>query len=115
LKKQNEIQVLLVDNQAKSHLRKDSPEDELGGTIRAAHAGRQIPPRKAADRLAARHERAKLSQHEVEALQLLTTGCSNKEIGAALFINEDTIKARLKKAVQKTQGQKPRQCRHRRH
>jgi DNA-binding NarL/FixJ family response regulator len=81
---------------AKSYLLKDTPEDELAETIRAVHAGRQVLPRKVAERLAERQQRADLSEREVEALQLLIKGRSNKEIGAALFITEDTVKAHLK-------------------
>jgi DNA-binding NarL/FixJ family response regulator len=81
---------------AKSYLLKDTPEDELAGTIRAVHAGQQVLPRKVAERLAERRQRADLSEREVEALQLLIKGRSNKEIGAALFITEDTVKAHLK-------------------
>ncbi len=81
---------------AKSYLLKDTPEDELAETIRAVHAGRQVLPRKVAERLAERQQRADLSEREIEALQLLIKGRSNKEIGAALFITEDTVKAHLK-------------------
>jgi two-component system NarL family response regulator len=81
---------------AKSYLLKDTPEDELAETIRAVHAGKQVLPRKVAERLAERQKRADLSEREVEALQLLIKGRSNKEIGAALFITEDTVKAHLK-------------------
>jgi DNA-binding NarL/FixJ family response regulator len=85
-----------IQSGAKSYLLKDTPEDELAGTIRAVHAGRQVLPRKVAERLAERQQRADLSEREVEALQLLIKGRSNKEIGAALFITEDTVKAHLK-------------------
>ena len=85
-----------IQSGAKSYLLKDTPEDELAGTIRAVHAGRQVLPRKVAERLAERRQRADLSEREVEALQLLIKGRSNKEIGAALFITEDTVKAHLK-------------------
>src|SRR5580658_3565886 len=85
-----------IQSGAKSYLLKDTPEDELAETIRAVHAGRQVLPRKVAERLAERQQRADLSEREVEALQLLIKGRSNKEIGAALFITEDTVKAHLK-------------------
>src|SRR5215472_11494744 len=42
---------------AKSYLLKDTPEDELTGTIRAVHAGQEILPGKVAERLAARRRR----------------------------------------------------------
>ena len=88
---------------AKSYLLKDTPEDELAETIRAVHAGQQVLPRKVAERLAERRQRADLSEREVEALQLLIKGRSNKEIGAALFITEDTVKAHLKTLFSKLQ------------
>jgi len=85
-----------IQSGAMSYLLKDTPEEELTGTIRAVHAGKQVLPRKVAERLAERQQRADLSEREVEALQLLIKGRSNKEIGAALFITEDTVKAHLK-------------------
>ena len=81
---------------AKSYLLKDTPDDELAATIRAVHAGKEILPGKIAERFAARRQRADLSKREMEVLQLLTKGRSNKEISATLFIAEDTVKAHLK-------------------
>jgi DNA-binding NarL/FixJ family response regulator len=92
-----------IQSGAKSYLLKDTPEDELAGTIRAVNAGRQVLSQKVAERLAERRQRADLSEREVEALQLLIKGRSNKEIGAALFITEDTVKAHLKTLFSKLQ------------
>jgi two-component system NarL family response regulator len=85
-----------IQSGAKSYLLKDTPDDELSATIRAVYAGRQTLPEKVAERLALRQQRADLSHREMEVLQLLTKGRSNKEIGSALFISEDTVKAHLK-------------------
>ncbi len=85
-----------IQSGAKSYLLKDTPEDELAAVIRNVHAGQQILPEKLAGRLAERQQRPELSQREVEVLQLLIKGRSNKEIGAALFLCEDTIKAHFK-------------------
>ncbi len=85
-----------IQSGAKSYLLKDTPDDELAATIRAVHAGEEILPRKVAERLAARRERADLSMREMEVLHLLTKGRSNKEISAALFIAESTVKVHLK-------------------
>jgi two-component system NarL family response regulator len=85
-----------IQSGAKSFLLKDTPEDELAETIRAAHAGEQKLSPKVAGRLAARQQRAELSEREMEVLQLLVKGRSNKEIAAVLFIAEDTVKAHLK-------------------
>jgi DNA-binding NarL/FixJ family response regulator len=85
-----------IQSGAKSYLLKDTPEDELAATIRAVHAGKAILPGKVAERLAARQQRADLSQRETEVLSLLVKGRSNKEISSSLFISEDTVKAHLK-------------------
>ncbi len=85
-----------IQSGAKSYLLKDTPEDQLAETIRAVHAGKQLLPPKVAERLAARQQRPELSPREMEVLQFLIKGRSNKEIGSALFITEDTVKAHLK-------------------
>lgn len=81
---------------AKSYLLKDMSTDEIAGTIRAVDRGAtEIPPR-IAERLAQRAERQSLTPREQEVLQLLVRGRSNKEIGAQLFISEETVKFHLK-------------------
>ncbi|HLX72615.1 MAG TPA: response regulator transcription factor [Verrucomicrobiae bacterium] len=85
-----------MDSGAKSYLLKDTPEEELTSTIRAVHAGQEKLAPKLAERLAQRQKRPELSQREMEVLQLLVRGRSNKEIGSTLFITEDTVKAHLK-------------------
>ena len=90
-----------IQSGAKSYLLKDTPPDELAAMIRAVHAGKETLPNKVAERLAARQQRPDLSQRELEVLQLLTKGRSNKEIAASLFVSEDTIKAHLKSLFSK--------------
>jgi len=85
-----------IQSGAKSYLLKDTPDDQLSATIRAVYAGEQPLSPKVAERLAERQERSDLSQREMEVLQLLIKGRSNKEIGSSLFISEDTVKAHLK-------------------
>jgi DNA-binding NarL/FixJ family response regulator len=46
-------------------------------------------------------QREELTQREQEILQLIVKGRSNKEISAALFISEDTVKTHLKTLFQK--------------
>ena len=85
-----------VQSGAKSFLLKDTPEDQLAATIRAVHAGEEVLPPKVAMRLADRQQRSDLSEREMEVLRHLIKGRSNKEIGASLFVSEDTVKAHLK-------------------
>jgi DNA-binding NarL/FixJ family response regulator len=81
---------------AQSYLLKDTPEDELIATIRAVHAGRGALPQRVAERLAARRSRPDLSQRELDVLQQLARGRTNKEIATHLFISEDTVKSHIK-------------------
>lgn len=94
-----------VQSGAKSFLLKDTPEDELAATIRAVHAGQDALPPKMAQRLADRRQRPDLSPREMEVLQLLTKGRSNKEISTSLFLSEDTVKAHLKTLFMKLKVQ----------
>lgn len=81
---------------AKSYLLKDMSTEEIAGTIRSVHhGGTELPPR-IAERLAARAQRQDLTAREQEVLQLLVRGRSNKEIGAQLFISDETVKSHLK-------------------
>jgi two-component system NarL family response regulator len=85
-----------IQSGAKSYLLKDTPNFEIANAIRAVFAGQQILPPKVANRLASRLQRADLSGIEMEVLQLLIKGRSNKEMALSLSITEDTVKARLK-------------------
>jgi DNA-binding NarL/FixJ family response regulator len=85
-----------IQSGAKSYLLKDTPNVELAKTIRAVFDGQQILPPKVANRLANRLQRADLSEIEMEVLQLLIKGRSNKEMATSLSVTEDTVKARLK-------------------
>jgi two-component system NarL family response regulator len=92
-----------IQSGAKSYVLKDTPDDELAVTIRAVHAGEEKLPSRVARRLAERQQRADLSHREMDVLQLLIKGRSNKEISSALFISEDTVKAHLKTLFAKLQ------------
>jgi DNA-binding NarL/FixJ family response regulator len=81
---------------AQSYLLKDTPEDELIATIRAVHGGKGTLPQRVAQRLAARRQRPDLSQRELDVLQQLAKGRTNKEIASHLFISEDTVKSHIK-------------------
>jgi DNA-binding NarL/FixJ family response regulator len=85
-----------IQSGAKSYLLKDTPNVELAATIRAVYQGEEILPPKVANRLARRLQRADISEIEMEVLQQLMKGRSNKEMALSLFVTEDTVKARLK-------------------
>ncbi len=85
-----------IQSGAKSYLMKDMSKAEIVGMIRAVHAGKERLPSAIADRLAERRRRPELTLREVEVLQLLVKGRSNKEIASDLSIAEDTVKSHLK-------------------
>jgi len=85
-----------IQSGAKSYLLKDMSKAEIVGTIRAVHNGEQKLPTTVANRLAERQRREELTPREVEVLQLLAKGRSNKEIASVLFLSEDTVKSHLK-------------------
>ncbi len=85
-----------IQSGAKSYLMKDMSKAEIVGTIRAVHAGKERLPPTIADRLAERRRRPELTLREVEVLQLVAKGRSNKEIASGLSIAEDTVKSHLK-------------------
>lgn len=85
-----------IQSGAQSYLLKDMSKADIISTIRAVHAGERPLPPNVAQRLAIRLKREELSPRELEVLQLIVKGRSNKEIAAALFISEDTVKSRLK-------------------
>jgi DNA-binding NarL/FixJ family response regulator len=81
---------------AQSYLLKDSPTEEILKTIRAVHAGQSLISSEVAERLARRSKRENLSPREMEVLEYLVKGRSNKEIASHLFVTEDTVKSHLK-------------------
>jgi two-component system, NarL family, response regulator len=80
---------------AKGYLLKDSGRDELLDCIRMVHRGETCLPASLVQKLATSFHREPLTAREVEVLQLLAYGKSNKEISTALSISEATVKSHL--------------------
>jgi DNA-binding NarL/FixJ family response regulator len=78
---------------AKGYLLKDVPREALMDCIRRVHAGETSVPVHLVAKLAHRISGETLSGREIEVLKLMAQGKSNKEIGAALFISEGTVKS----------------------
>jgi DNA-binding NarL/FixJ family response regulator len=70
---------------------KEMPLDRLLEAIRVVHRGEQYMPSEVAVRVGERML-AQLSPREIEVLQLVSRGFSNKEIGAQLGVVEGTVK-----------------------
>jgi two-component system NarL family response regulator len=90
-----------VQHGARGFLLKDEGEVVLLEAIRSVHAGDRFLPPAIAARLAERMEVTSLSPREVEVLELVARGLSNKEIANTLMVSEGTIKTHLKRTYEK--------------
>jgi two-component system, NarL family, response regulator len=86
---------------AHGYLLKDTSLREMVEAIRTVHAGKRYIPRDIAARLAERMMRTDLTPREIEILKLLSKGPTNKEIGRALNISENTVKNHVNSIIEK--------------
>ncbi len=86
---------------ARSYLLKDVQPEELFHCIRAIHAGEGYLQAKIAAKLVRRVGEEAPTVREIQILQLLAQGKSNKAIGQALHISESTVKSHLKSLFSK--------------
>jgi DNA-binding NarL/FixJ family response regulator len=80
----------------RAYLRKDVDRSELLSVIRTVHDGGRYLPAEIRESLAEMAPLSELTRRELEVLEKIATGMTNREIGAALSISEDTVKAHLK-------------------
>lgn len=83
---------------AKGYLLKDTPREELFSAIRTASSGESVLAPTVATRLMNRMRspvEESLSAREIEVLELVAIGNSNKEIGKTLHISTATVKTHL--------------------
>jgi two-component system NarL family response regulator len=81
---------------ARGYLLKDAPREDLLDCIRRVHLGEMCIPAPLVAKLAATVSSESLTGREVNVLELLAKGWSNKEIGANLCISETTVKSHLR-------------------
>jgi DNA-binding NarL/FixJ family response regulator len=77
---------------AQAYLLKGMSHNELVNAIRAVHSGLKYIPASVSKSLAERPPHSELSAREMEVLELIVKGHSNREIGEALGISEATVK-----------------------
>lgn len=77
---------------ARGYLLKDTPQREMIEAIASVHSGKRYIPRHIAARLADRMMRSDLTTRELEILEMLAKGRTNKEIGNALEISDNTVR-----------------------
>ncbi|HEY3626092.1 MAG TPA: response regulator transcription factor [Terracidiphilus sp.] len=86
---------------AQGYLLKGAPQADVIEAIHAVHAGRRYLPRHIAARLAERIMRSDLTPRELEVLQMLARGLTNKEIGNALAISGNTVRNHVNSIIEK--------------
>lgn len=86
---------------ARGYLLKGMDTEELLAAIRTVHSGKSRIPGPVAERLAERMNTPALTDRETEVLSLIVGGNSNKEIAAALFISEATVKTHINSLLSK--------------
>lgn len=86
---------------AQGYMLKDTPEDEMVAAIFAVANGKRYIPRDIAARLADRMLRQDLTSRELEVLELLAEGSTNKQIAAVLQISDNTVRCHVNNIMDK--------------
>jgi two-component system NarL family response regulator len=86
---------MAVNAGAQGYLLKDSSEQELLQAIFAVHAGKSYFPQHIARRLADRMRRSALSARELDVLQMMAKGFTNKQIATGLGISSHTVRCHV--------------------
>ena len=81
---------------ARGYLLKDTFAEGMLEAIRNVHAGRRLIDPAVAARLMDRLNEPSLTSREIGVLELVARGMTNREIGTALSVGEETVKAHLK-------------------
>jgi DNA-binding NarL/FixJ family response regulator len=88
---------------AQGYLLKDTTESEMVAAISVVHSGKRYIPRHIAARLADRLMRSDLTARELQTLELLAQGSTNKQIAGALNISDNTVRHHVNNIMEKLQ------------
>jgi DNA-binding NarL/FixJ family response regulator len=86
---------------ARGYLLKDMLLTDVIRAVRAVHRGERVIPNAVAARLSEFPERSDLTEREIEVLQLVARGLSNKEVARAIGRTDETVKIHLKNVFAK--------------
>jgi DNA-binding NarL/FixJ family response regulator len=81
-----------LDAGAQAYLLKGMSHEDVTSAIRKVHSGQRCIPEPVSRRLADRPPHSELSPREVEVIELIAKGLSNREIGNTLGITDATVK-----------------------
>jgi DNA-binding NarL/FixJ family response regulator len=90
-----------LESGARGYLLKDMLLSDVITAIRTVRRGERVIPAAVAVRLAEYPERSDLTEREVEVLQLVARGLSNKEAAQAIGRMDETVKIHLKNIFSK--------------
>lgn len=86
---------------AQGYVLKDTPQDQLLQAIQVVNAKGRYFPADIATRLTARMARSNLTQRERQVLQLVAKGFTNKQIGLAFGISDNTARNHVNSIIEK--------------
>jgi two-component system, NarL family, response regulator len=86
---------------ALGYLLKDTSQSQMLEAIATVHSGKRYIPSQIAARLAERMMRSNLTAREVEILEMLAKGLTNKQIGTALSISDNTVRNHVNSIMEK--------------
>ena len=86
---------------AATYLLKESVLEDLPGVVRAVHNGARPLPDDVQKILATRANHAPLTARELEVLDLIAQGLSNREVGKVLGVTEETTKVHVRNIMDK--------------
>jgi len=86
---------------AQGYLLKDTTETEMVAAITVVNTGKRYIPRHIAARLADRMMRSDLTARELQILELLAQGSTNKQIAGVLDISDNTVRHHVNNIMEK--------------
>jgi DNA-binding NarL/FixJ family response regulator len=86
---------------AQGYILKDTPQDGVLEAIHLVHARKRYFPADIAARLTQRMARSNLTPREHQVLQLVAKGLTNKEIGQAFGISDNTARNHVNSIIEK--------------
>ena len=89
------------DQGAAGYLLKSIKRNELIAAVRLVHQGGRCFPQSFDEKLANRESEGRLTPREITTLGLLRRGLSNRDIGVALGVSENTAKAHVRAILRK--------------
>jgi DNA-binding NarL/FixJ family response regulator len=90
-----------LDAGARGYLLKDMLLTDVIRAVRTVYGGERVIPNAVAARLAERPERSHLSARELQVLELVARGLSNKQVARAIGRTNETVKIHLKNVFAK--------------